>query len=83
MGIRSISVSQNGENIAFADSRGWVQPFYMEKGEHLMKCKSIEAHQDYILKLEISSNNKFLATCSADKKIKLYKIADPEKCELI
>ena len=51
VGIRSISVSQNGENIAFADSRGCIQPFYMEKGEHLIKRKPIQAHEDYILKL--------------------------------
>lgn len=51
VGIRSISVSQNGENIAFADNRGYVQPFYMEKGEHLSKCKPFQAHDDYILKV--------------------------------
>ena len=42
--IRSISISQTGENIVFADSKGWMQPFYVEKGEHLAKCKSIQAH---------------------------------------
>ena len=51
VGIRSISVSQNGENIVFADSRGLIQPYYMEKGEHVSKCKSVQAHDDYILKI--------------------------------
>lgn len=82
MGIRSISVSQNGENIAFADNRGCIQPFYMEKGEHLSKCKSVQAHDDYILKIEISPNGKYLSTCSADKKIKLFKINDQQKFEM-
>lgn len=48
----------------------------------MTKCKSIQAHDDYILKIEISPNGKFLSTCSADKKIKLFKIIDPQKFEI-
>jgi WD40 repeat protein len=36
--------------------------------------KPIKVHDDYILKMKISPNNRYLATCSADKKIKLFKI---------
>lgn len=77
VGIRSIAVSQRGENIAFADNRGLIQSFCMEKGEHVTSRKTHQAHDDYILKVEISPNGKYLATCSADKKIKLFKINDP------
>ena len=35
--------------------------------------KPIKVHDDYIVKMRISPNNKYLATCSADKKIKLFK----------
>lgn len=43
----------------------------------------MQAHDDYVLKCQISPNNKVLATCSADKKIKLYKImSDANKFEL-
>ena len=38
------------------------------------KNKPIKAHDEYILKMKISPNNRYLATCSADKKIKLFKI---------
>lgn len=82
MGIRSIAVSQNGQKIAFADSHGWIQPFNMEKGEHLNLCKPVQAHEDYILKIEISPNGKYLTTCSADKKIKLFTINEGEKFEI-
>ena len=34
----------------------------------------IPAHDDYILKMKISPNNRYLASCSADKKIKLWKL---------
>ena len=44
VGIRSIAVSPNGEKIAFADSHGWIQPFNLEKGEHLNLCKPVQAH---------------------------------------
>jgi WD40 repeat protein len=51
----------------------------MEKGEHPSKCKLIQAHDDYILKIEISPNGKFMSSCSADKKIKLFKINNEGK----
>jgi WD40 repeat protein len=42
----------------------------------MTKCntKPLKCHDDFILKTKISPNNKYLATCSADKKIKLFKI---------
>lgn len=65
-------MSQTGEHIVFSDKLGMVYPYL---GEHLVRMKPVQAHDDYILKLQLSPNNKFLATCSADKKIKLYKVA--------
>lgn len=45
--------------------------------------KVIKAHDDYILKVQLSPGNKFLASCSADKKIKLFKVnTDNGKFEL-
>jgi G protein beta subunit-like protein len=45
--------------------------------------KKFQVHEDYILKCQISPNGKYLATCSADKKIKLHKIiSDSEKIAL-
>ena len=52
----------------FADSKGLVQAY----SEHFNHHKILQAHDDYILKCQISPNGKFLATCSADKKIKIY-----------
>lgn len=34
------------------------------------------AHEDYILKIQIAQNNKYVATCSADKKIKLWSLRE-------
>lgn len=63
-----------------ADSKGFIQAFV---GENMRK-KEIQAHDDYILKCQLSPNNKFLATCSADKKIKLFKVlVDMNKDSLI
>ena len=53
----------------------------MDPSQNLIKCKSIQAHDDYILKIELSSNTKYLATCSADRKIKLFKVIEGEKLE--
>ena len=57
--------------MVFSDSKGVIHPY----GEHLLKWKPIQAHDDYILKVQLSPNNKFMATCSADKKIKLFRVA--------
>lgn len=58
--------------MALCDNEGLVNCY----GEHLSKTnlKPIKVHDDYILKIQISPNNKYMATCSADKKIKLFKI---------
>ena len=57
--------------MAFGDNKGRISCF----GEHMaQKDKPIKVHDDYILKIKISPNNKYLATCSADKKIKLFKV---------
>jgi WD40 repeat protein len=34
----------------------------------------LETHDDYIFKIQLSPNNKYLATCSADKKLKIFKV---------
>ena len=54
----------------------------MEESKSLTKCKSIQAHDDYILKISLSSNNKYLSTCSADRRIKLFRLSENEKFEL-
>ena len=57
--------------MAFGDNKGRISCF----SEHMsQKDKPIKVHDDYILKIKISPNNRYLATCSADKKIKLFKI---------
>lgn len=71
-GIRSITISQNGQHMIIADSNGDLYPYMYQ---HYARGKVVnKAHDDYILKVQLSPNNKLLATCAADKKIKLYKV---------
>ena len=69
--VRSITMSSTLERMAIADNEGLLSCY----GEHMSKTnqKLIRAHEDYILKVQLSPNNKYLATCSADKKIRLFK----------
>lgn len=69
--VRSITMSSTLQRMAIADNEGLLSCY----GEHMSKTnqKLIRAHQDYILKVQLSPNNKYLATCSADKKIRLFK----------
>lgn len=71
--IRSITMSETLERMAIADNEGYVSCY----GEHMSKTntqKIQKIHDDYILKIQLSPNNKYLATCSADKKVKLFKV---------
>jgi WD40 repeat protein len=59
--------------MAIGDNEGIISCYT----EHMSKNntqKVIKAHDDYILKVQLSPSNKYLASCSADKKIKLFKV---------
>lgn len=72
IGIRSLSIATNAKFLVSCDSAGFVYPYYLEDTEHLVASKPFQAHEDYILKVQIAQNNKHIATCSADKKIQLW-----------
>jgi G protein beta subunit-like protein len=72
IGIRSLSIAANAKFLISCDSAGYVYPYYLEDTEHLVPSKPFQAHEDYILKVQIAQNNKHIATCSADKKIHLW-----------
>lgn len=72
IGIRSLSISINAKFLMSCDSAGFVYPYYLENTQHLVPSKPFKAHEDYILKIQIALNNKYVATCSADRKIMLW-----------
>lgn len=47
-----------------------VQVFKAETGEKLLEIK---AHEDEVLCCAFSTDDKFIATCSVDKKVKVWK----------
>ncbi|CAD8180659.1 unnamed protein product [Paramecium octaurelia] len=74
VGIRSISIAYNASQIVAADSQGQCHTYMMNNmdlTEQSLLYK-FEAHQDYILKASISADLRYLATCSADKTVKLW-----------
>jgi G protein beta subunit-like protein len=72
IGIRSLSIAINAKFLMSCDSAGFVYPYYLENTEHLVPSKPFQAHEDYILKIQIAQDNRHIATCSADKKIQLW-----------
>uniref|UniRef100_H3GAF7 Protein LST8 homolog n=1 Tax=Phytophthora ramorum TaxID=164328 RepID=H3GAF7_PHYRM len=68
--IRSVDIVRDGSALVAANNHGKCF-FYRPKPEgHYELQGSIQAHNGYILKTRISSNGKFLATCSSDKTAK-------------
>jgi len=59
--------------LAFGDNEGYIN-CYVEHMIRKIQKQSKSVMTNYILKMKISPNNRSLATCSADKKIKLFKI---------
>ena len=75
VGIRTIAVSPNGTLVTACNSAGWCITWGLKNSELQAKQK-IQAHEDYILQSAVSDNAKYLATCSADRTIKLWNISD-------
>lgn len=74
IGIRSLTIAQNASQLVAADSSGVCHHYHthnmdLNADTHYQK---FEAHQDYILKVQLSADQKYLATCSADKIVKLW-----------
>ncbi|KRX06075.1 WD40-repeat-containing domain [Pseudocohnilembus persalinus] len=74
IGIRSLSIALNGAFICSADSAGTVNQYLLQEDNQssLKHIQKFEAHNDYILKCLVSPDTSLLATCSADKTIKLW-----------
>ncbi|KAL6057291.1 TOR complex subunit lst8 [Balamuthia mandrillaris] len=76
--IRSISVAPDGSQVVAANNKGncFVWKLGPEDTSKFEAIKQIQAHKTYILKALYSPDAKYLATCSADKTIKIWNVKD-------
>ncbi|KAL4506730.1 hypothetical protein ABPG72_001151 [Tetrahymena utriculariae] len=73
IGLRSVSVAINAQFFCAADSSGSLFIYKLGKNDEISSMQKIEkAHDDYILKCQISPLVTSIATCSADKTIKIW-----------
>eukprot|EP01088_Endostelium_zonatum_P009777 TRINITY_DN23090_c0_g1_i1.p1 TRINITY_DN23090_c0_g1~~TRINITY_DN23090_c0_g1_i1.p1 ORF type:complete len:305 (-),score=47.31 TRINITY_DN23090_c0_g1_i1:664-1578(-) len=76
--IRSISIMSDGSAVAAANNKGHC--FVWKLGEKdtsvFQPIIRISAHKAYILRTMYSMDGKYLATTSADKTVKLWKVKD-------
>ncbi|EWS73007.1 required for amino acid permease transport from the to the cell surface protein (macronuclear) [Tetrahymena thermophila SB210] len=84
IGIRSVSICANAQFYSAVDSSGQLFIQKLSKIDDPQSLQKIEkAHDDYILKCQISPLATSLATCSADKTIKIWGInTSSQKFEL-
>jgi len=75
IGIRSLSIALNAYCLVAADSAGYCHVWTLKNGEELVPLQKFPAHEDYILKCLISPDVNYLATCSADKTVKIWNLA--------
>lgn len=71
-GLRSLDVVRDGSMVVAANNAG--KCFFLEPSaaDRWSVTRTLQAHDEYILKCRISANGRLLATCSADKMAKVW-----------
>jgi len=73
-GLRSLQISGDGQFFAVADNTGELSLWALSPGQDPARLVTLQAHNTYITKIVLSVDSKLLATCSADKTVKLWRI---------
>jgi G protein beta subunit-like protein len=71
--IRSLQIAGDASLGVFAGNSGVASLFTVE-GEHIIVGKKVQAHNTYITKCVLSNEGSLLATCSADKTVKIWNV---------
>ncbi|EWS74749.1 required for amino acid permease transport from the to the cell surface protein (macronuclear) [Tetrahymena thermophila SB210] len=75
IGLRSVSIATNAQFFCAADSSGTLFIQNLGRNDEIISQQKIEnAHNDYILKCQISPFAKDIVTCSADRSIKIWSL---------
>jgi G protein beta subunit-like protein len=74
--VRSIHVSPDGSQVVAANNKGRCYVWKLAPDSKFEPLTHIDAHKSYILKALYSPDAKILATCSADKTVKLWNTKD-------
>ncbi|CAE7640474.1 LST8-1 [Symbiodinium sp. KB8] len=74
--VQSISIAQDNTVLAAATSSGtvylWAPP---SSSADYTPLRQLQAHRSYILRTQLSPDAKYLATCAADKTVKVWDAA--------
>ena len=72
VGIRSITIAGDASMLAVANSHGTCFIWFLKDGQDFIPLQEMQAHDQYILKALLSSDNRYLATCSSDHSVKIW-----------
>jgi len=73
--MRSVSVASDTSCLIGGNNKGYVYVWAMQHGRELTDLQprtKFQAHSKYLIRCLLSPNVKYLATCSADKTIKIW-----------
>ncbi|KAI8072282.1 WD40-repeat-containing domain protein [Gongronella butleri] len=78
--LRSVSIASDGSMLVAANNKGmcfvWKMSSSTSELVNTEPAHKWQAHNDYILRCVLSPDTKLLATCSADKTIKIWNTQD-------
>ncbi|KAI9313928.1 WD40-repeat-containing domain protein [Dichotomocladium elegans] len=84
--MRSVSVASDGSMMVAANNKGVVYVWRLSStstdSADVTPVKSFQAHNEYILRCMLSPDTKLLATCSADKTVKIWNTEQDFKLEM-
>ncbi|EXJ71572.1 G protein beta subunit-like protein [Cladophialophora psammophila CBS 110553] len=75
--MASVSVASDGSLLAAGNNLGDVyiwRVYQNHDSTTLLPCRAFKAHKDYLTRLLLSPDIKYLATCSADHTVRVWKI---------
>ncbi|RHY02316.1 hypothetical protein DYB36_010698 [Aphanomyces astaci] len=74
--VRTVDVAKDASTLIAANNHGTCFAYTPKSSDNYELRTSWQAHNEYVLKARVSPNAQYLATCSSDKTVKVWNMAD-------
>ncbi len=79
IGIRSLVMASDASKLVAGNSAGFCYIWSSTNGDDFTPQQELEAHPDnYVLRVQLTPDNQFLATASSDRSCKIWQLNEEE-----